>query len=67
MADMLVVATFKFSNPVQFVVKVKADDPFLHVPTKRQAPTRPVGAVMEPRGGEPNGAAFKKNKGISRE
>ena len=38
MADMLVVATFKFSNPVLFFVKVKADDPFLHVPAKRQAP-----------------------------
>jgi hypothetical protein len=44
MADMLVVATFKFSNPVLFVVKVKADNPFLHVPAKRQAPTSPIGA-----------------------
>ena len=35
MADMLVVATFKFSNPVLFFVKVKADNPFLHVPAKR--------------------------------
>ncbi|GEO19445.1 hypothetical protein MAE02_71410 [Microvirga aerophila] len=64
MADMLVVATFKFSNPVLFVVRVKADNPFLHVPAKRQAPTRPVGAVMEPRGGEPHGAVFKINKEI---
>ena len=31
MADMLVVATFKFSNPVLFFVKVKADNPFLYV------------------------------------
>jgi hypothetical protein len=37
MADMLVVATFKFSNPVLFFVKVKTDNPFLHVPAKRQA------------------------------
>jgi hypothetical protein len=37
MADMLVVATFKFSNPVLFFVKVKADNPFLHVPAKPQA------------------------------
>jgi hypothetical protein len=35
MADMLVVATFKFSNPVPFFVKVKADNPLLHVPAKR--------------------------------
>jgi hypothetical protein len=35
MADMLVVATFKFSNPVLFFVKVKADNPLLHVPAKR--------------------------------
>lgn len=49
MADMLVVATFKFSNPVLFFVKVKPDNPFLHVPAKRQAPTSPIGAVMEPR------------------
>jgi hypothetical protein len=45
MADMLVVATFKFSNPVLFFVKVKADNPLLHVPAKRQAPTSPIGAV----------------------
>ncbi|ANY82665.1 hypothetical protein BB934_30855 (plasmid) [Microvirga ossetica] len=64
MADMLVVATFKFSNPVLFFVKVKADNPFLHVPAKRQAPMRPIGAVMEPREGEPHGAVFKKNKEI---
>jgi hypothetical protein len=50
MADMLVVATFKFSNPVLFFVKVKADNPFLHVPAKRQAPTSPIGAVIGPRG-----------------
>jgi hypothetical protein len=49
MADMLVVATFKFSNPVLFFVKVKADNPFLHVPAKRQAPMSLIGAVMEPR------------------
>ena len=60
----MVVATFKFSNPVLFFVKVKADNPFLHVPAKRQAPTGPIGAVMEPRGGEPHGAAFKKNKEV---
>jgi hypothetical protein len=64
MADMLVVATFKFSNPVLFFVKVKADNPFLHVPAKRQAPTSPIGAVIEPRGGQPHGAVFKKNKEI---
>jgi hypothetical protein len=64
MADMLVVATFKVSNPVLFFVKVKADNPFLHVPAKRQAPTSPIRAVMEPRGGEPHGAVFKKNKEI---
>ena len=40
MADMLVVATFKFSNPVLFFVKVKPDNLFLHVPAKRQAPMR---------------------------
>ena len=45
----MVVATFKFSNPVLFFVKVKADNPFLHVPAKRQAPTSPIGAVIEPR------------------
>jgi hypothetical protein len=50
MADMLVVATFKFSNPVLVFVKVKADNPFLHVPTKRQVPTSPIGAVREPVG-----------------
>ncbi len=64
MADMLVVATFKFSNPVLFFVKVKPDNPFLHVPAKRQAPTSPIGAVIEPRGGQPHGAVFKKNKEI---
>lgn len=64
MADMLVVATFKFSNPVLFFVKVKADNPFLHVPAKRQAPMRPIGAVIEPRVGQLNGAVFKKNKEI---
>jgi hypothetical protein len=64
MADMLVVATFKFSNPVLFFVKVKADNPFLHVPAKRQAPTSPIGAVIKPRGGQPLGAVFTKNKEI---
>ena len=60
----MVVATFKFSNPVLFFVKVKADNPLLHVPANRQAPMRPIGAVMEPRGGQPHGAVFKKNKEI---
>jgi hypothetical protein len=47
MADMLVVATFKFSNPVLFFVKVKADNPFLHVPTKHPTPTGPIDASRE--------------------
>jgi hypothetical protein len=64
MADMLVVATFKFSNPVLFFVKVKADNPFLHVPAKHQAPTGPIGAVIELRGGQLHGAVFKKSKDI---
>ena len=64
MADMLVVATFKFSNPVLFFVKVKPDNPFLHVPAKRQAPTSPIGAVIEPRGRQLHGVVFKKNKDI---
>jgi hypothetical protein len=38
MADMLVVATFKLSDPVLFFVKVKADNPFLHVPTNVRRP-----------------------------
>jgi hypothetical protein len=64
MADMLVVAAFKFSNPVLFLVKVKPDNPFLHVPEKRQAPTSPIGALIEPREGQPNGAVFNKSKEI---
>ena len=49
MADMLVVATFKFSNPVLFFVKVKPDNPFLHVLANHQTSKSPIGAVMEPR------------------
>src|SRR3712207_3908965 len=33
MADMLVVAAFKFSHPVLFFVEAKADNPFLHAST----------------------------------
>jgi len=46
MADMLIVATFKFSDPVLFFVKVKADNPFLHVP-KHPTPTGPIDASRE--------------------
>ena len=34
MADMLVVAAFKLSNPVLFFIDVIADNPFFHVITK---------------------------------
>jgi hypothetical protein len=59
---MLVVATFKFSNPVPFFVKVKADNPFLHVPAQRQAPTSPIGAIIEPRGDKHMAQCSRKTK-----
>ena len=44
MADMLAVATFKFSNPVLFFVKVKPDNPFLHgAPTLTERGTAATG------------------------
>ncbi len=61
---MLVVATFKFSNPVLFFVKVKADNPFLHVPAKRQAPTSPIGALIEPRERRTTWRSIQENKEI---
>ncbi|WP_262031632.1 hypothetical protein [Microvirga sp. Mcv34] len=57
---MLVVAAFKFSDPVLFFVEVKADNPFLHVSIKRQAPAGSITAVVDLRGGEPSGAVYQK-------
>lgn len=60
MTDMLVVAAFKFGDPVLFFVKVKADNPLLHVSTKRQAPTGPIRPVVELKGGEPSAQYIRK-------